>query len=60
MLGILLATSFLEDVGGKALASVLILCWLISKFVKSNPEVKDAARKAAASKVIGLIGRWLK
>jgi hypothetical protein len=60
MFTILLASSLIEDVGGKMLVAFLLLCWLISKFVKSNPSVGDAAKKAAANKAIDIIGKWLK
>ena len=38
--------------------AVLMMC--AKKFAKDNPEVKDAAKKAAASKAIQLIGRLFK
>jgi len=30
------------------------------KYLASNPDVNDAAKKAAAKTTIGLIGKWLK
>jgi len=30
------------------------------KYLASNPDVQDAAKKAAANKAISLIGKWLK
>jgi hypothetical protein len=38
--------------------AVVIMC--ARKFGEANPEVKDAAKKAAASKAIQLIGRFFK
>lgn len=35
-------------------------CYLAKKFGNAHPEVKDAAKKAATSKAIHLIGRLLK
>jgi hypothetical protein len=57
---LLFATTFFEDVGGKALATFLLGCWLISRFLKSNPGVGDAAKKAAAKKSIDIISRFFK
>jgi hypothetical protein len=34
--------------------------WVAKKFVANNPDVKNAAKKAAAKKAIGLIGKLLK
>jgi hypothetical protein len=33
--------------------------WAAKKYVANNPEVKDAAKKAASKKLISLIGKWL-
>jgi len=33
---------------------------LMKKFLQNNPEVKDAAKKAASSKAIELINRFLR
>jgi hypothetical protein len=33
--------------------------WAAKKYVANNPEVKDAAKKAASKKVISLISKWL-
>jgi hypothetical protein len=38
--------------------AVVVIC--AKKFANANPEVKDAAKKAAASKAIQLIGRLFK
>jgi hypothetical protein len=38
--------------------AVLMMC--AKKFANSNPEVKDAAKKAAATKAIQLIARFFK
>ena len=40
------------------LLAVVIIC--AKKFANANPEVKDAAKKAAASKAIQVIGRLFK
>jgi hypothetical protein len=52
---ILLASTFLEEVGGKFFVALLLMFWLISKFLKS-----DAAKKAAANKAIDIIGKWFR
>ncbi len=39
------------------------MMWLMyfgRKYLTDNPDVKSAAKKAAASKAIGIIGKWLK
>jgi hypothetical protein len=38
--------------------AVVMMC--AKKFAKDNPEVKDAAKKAAATKAIQVIGRLFK
>ena len=38
--------------------AVLMIC--AKKFANDNPEVKDAAKKAAATKAIQLLGRLFK
>ena len=38
--------------------AVLMMC--AKKFANSNPEVKDAAKKAAAAKALQLISRFFK
>ena len=49
---------------GKAIAifglSVGIIWHFAKKYGVSNPDVATAAKKAAASKVISLIGKWMK
>ena len=49
---------------GKTIAvfglSVGILWHFAKKYASHNPDVADAAKKAAAGKVISLIGRWLR
>jgi hypothetical protein len=52
------AAGFMEAVGTNLLITALIAWWLLSKFVKSNPSVGDAAKKAAANKAIDIIKRW--
>jgi hypothetical protein len=59
----LLASWFVETVGQGfgtfgAVLCVLILC--AKKFANGNPEVKDAAKKAAAAKAIQMIARLFK
>ncbi len=34
--------------------------YLLRKVAKNNPEVTDAAKKAASSKAIDLIRKWIK
>ncbi len=38
----------------------IIFLVLAKKFLASNPEVKDAAKKAASAKATKLIKKWLK
>jgi hypothetical protein len=33
--------------------------WAAKKYVANNPEVKNAAKKAASKKVMSLISKWL-
>jgi hypothetical protein len=59
----LFATSFSEGTGQlfclmAIFLAVVIMC--AKKFANDNPEVKDAAKKAAAGKAIQLIGRLFK
>ena len=54
------AAGFLEGVGTNLLITALIAWWLLSKLLKSNPSVGDAAKQAASNKAIDIIKRWLK
>jgi len=53
----------LQQTLGNGLFTVLIVVafysWLAKKFLAKNPNVKDAAQKAASDKIISLIGKWL-
>lgn len=40
--------------------SAMCVMYFAQKYLTDNPEVKSAAKKAAASKAIGMIGKWLK
>jgi len=46
---------------------MMFLCFIVvmlihagNKFLASNPDVKDVAKKAAAKKAMSLIAKWLK
>ena len=42
---------------------ICVVCfygWLAKKYVTNNPEVGNAAKKAASDKLISLIAKWLK
>ena len=48
------------DFVGYTIVFLAVVVIYAKKFAKDNPEVKDAAKKAAASKAIQLIGRFFK
>jgi hypothetical protein len=54
------AASFMGEVGTNLLITALVAWWLLSKFIKSNPSVGDAAKQAAANKAIDIIKQWFK
>jgi hypothetical protein len=59
----LLANAFEQAVGtgfGWMIVFVAVVIICAKKFANANPEVKDAAKKAAAAKAIQLIGRLFK
>ena len=59
----LFANTFHEVIGTGALYSAMFIALIIictKKFFGANPEVKDAAKKAAAAKAIQLISRLFK
>ena len=59
----LLANAFEQAVGNFFAWTILLIVianLLAKKFFAANPEVKDAAQKAATSKMLQLIGRFLK
>ena len=60
MFATLFATGFIEGVGTNLLITALVAWWLLSKFIKSNPSVGDAAKQAAANKAIDIIKQWFK
>jgi len=49
---------------GEALLFMAIMFWVVviygNKYLSSNPEVKDMAKKAAAKKAMNIIAKWLK
>ena len=59
----LLASWFVETVGQGSATLVfmfIVAILLAKKFANANPEVKDAAKKAASDKAIQLIARIFK
>lgn len=59
----LLANWFVETIGqgvGTVAAVLFVVILCAKKFANGNPEVKDAAKKAASAKAIQLIARLLK
>ncbi len=59
----LLANWFADQIGtgaGWLMLFIGVVLYYAKKFGNANPEVKEAAKKAAASKAISLIGRLLK
>ena len=52
-----------QTLGNGFVTVVMVLgfyMWVAKKFMASNPNVKNAAQKAASDKIIGLIGKWVK
>lgn len=49
---------------GETLLFMAIMFWVVviygNKYLSSNPEVKDMAKKAAAKKAMNIIAKWLK
>lgn len=49
---------------GETLFFMAIMFWVVviyaNKYLSSNPEVKDMAKKAAAKKAMNIIAKWLK
>jgi hypothetical protein len=42
------------------IVGIIYVAHLFKKAASKNPEVTDAAKKAATAKAIGMIGKWLK
>jgi hypothetical protein len=40
--------------------AIVFYSWAAKKYIANNPEVKNAAKKAAGKKAISLISKWLK
>jgi hypothetical protein len=45
---------------GMMIVVIVFYVWLARKYLGNNPDVKGAAKKAVAGKVIGIIGRLFK
>lgn len=59
----LLANAFEQSVGNFFAWTILLIVianFFAKKFFAANPEVTDAAKKAATSKMLQLIGRFFK
>ena len=50
----------MNDFVGYTVLFLAVVIYCTKKFASSNPEVGEAAKKAAASKAIQLIGRFFK